>query len=276
MALARLYNFTSGTTIASAQVNAEFNQLVNALNGSSLSTDIVVQLSSGTLPPIRTNQQGAGPLATWSQAGSILSFVANDGGFQGLRFISTISTGQAPFSCASTTVCANLNADMVDGKGVPSTFVAIAGTLAPVTTTSGNSAGSGDTDLHSKTLAANTFAANGDTLEVVMGGTIAANSNAKRLRLYFGGTVILDTGSTAALNNLDWRAQFTVTRLDSDSVKVLCTLTFNSNTFETQTNYSQIDSLNFASTLIVKAVGNGVGASDVVQELSTFTLIPGA
>ena len=54
-------------------------------------------------------------------AGSEASFlmaVKSSSFFEGTRFVSKVATGTAPVTAASTTLCANLNADLLDGKHV--------------------------------------------------------------------------------------------------------------------------------------------------------------
>lgn len=108
--ISRLFDFTPNTPILSGEVDAEFNQIVNLLNGTSTNKDIVVRINDGSSPPIRTDQLGAGLLADWRKSGVTVITINNAG-----TITSAVTTGTAPISVASTTVCPNLNADMVDG-----------------------------------------------------------------------------------------------------------------------------------------------------------------
>lgn len=108
--LARLFDFTPGGVIASGEVDAEFNQLVNALNGTSTSVNIDLRFSSATVPTLSVDQIGAGMIQVWKQAGSTLLVIGNTG-----VIASSVLTGTAPIQVSSTTVCPNLNADLLDG-----------------------------------------------------------------------------------------------------------------------------------------------------------------
>ena len=110
--LSRVYNFTSlaGTSIYGDNVDDEFNQIINLINGTSTNKRMYIVYSNGTQPPLKVNQTGAGALFI-AQAGGVDALtIANNG-----QIVSTVSTGTAPIVVASTTKCTNLNADMVNG-----------------------------------------------------------------------------------------------------------------------------------------------------------------
>lgn len=81
MALSRLFDFSPNTTINSADVDAEFNQLVNLLAGTSSNVDTTLVLSSATLPPLTLNQTSTGPIQRWQVAGVTKIEVSNSGQF---------------------------------------------------------------------------------------------------------------------------------------------------------------------------------------------------
>lgn len=146
--------------------------------------------------------------------------------------------------------------------------------LSSIFSNAGNAAGSGDTDLHSYTVPANTLATDGDFIAGRMAVTFANNANNKRFRVLFGGTAIFDTASTAALSNISGDFTSTIMRIDSDSVRVIISFNANSSVFTSVAVYTQIDSLSFTGGLILKAVGNGVAADDVVQRMTTVEWHP--
>jgi hypothetical protein len=110
MPLARLYDFTPGTTIQSGQVDEEFNQLVNTLNGTKLDTVLFKSASAGDAT-VSVDNTGGGKVAEF-RVGGVAKVRVNATG----QVESTLATGTAPLSITSTTVNTNLNADMVDGK----------------------------------------------------------------------------------------------------------------------------------------------------------------
>lgn len=98
---------------SAAPLDAEFNQYVGAagiFNGGTTATKLLVKTSDASDPPIDTDQTGAGPLARFKSSGSAIVTIANSG-----QIVSTVATGTAPLTIASTTKVANLNVDQVDG-----------------------------------------------------------------------------------------------------------------------------------------------------------------
>ena len=108
--LTRITTFVASTPILSAEMNAELNQLVNILNGTTSNKNALIKYNDASTPPLQLDQLGAGAIQQWLQTGVVKASIANSG-----QFVSTVATGTSPLSVASTTVCANLNADQVDG-----------------------------------------------------------------------------------------------------------------------------------------------------------------
>lgn len=79
--------------------------------------------TDGTISLTKTNVTsalGIDPTATYvKKAGDTMTgALTNSSTISGSKLISTVSTGTAPIQVTSTTLCTNLNADMVDGYGV--------------------------------------------------------------------------------------------------------------------------------------------------------------
>lgn len=77
-ALARLFDFVAGTLIKDSEVDAEFNQLIDALAGTS-SVDFSLKNSHATNPVVNLNQLGAGLIERWQQNSVTKSRITNDG-----------------------------------------------------------------------------------------------------------------------------------------------------------------------------------------------------
>lgn len=80
--LARLFDFQSGQPILSNDVDSEFNQLVNALNGTATGTNLIVRYNAAGDPPLKLDQIGAGPIQQWAQAGLVNATITNQGNLQ--------------------------------------------------------------------------------------------------------------------------------------------------------------------------------------------------
>ncbi|MED9948587.1 MAG: hypothetical protein U0J50_10090 [Peptacetobacter hiranonis] len=67
-----------------------------------------------------TSALGVDPTTTYvKKAGDTMTgALTNSSTISGSKLISTVSTGTAPIQVSSTTLCTNLNADMVDGVDV--------------------------------------------------------------------------------------------------------------------------------------------------------------
>lgn len=107
--LARLYDFTPSTLIQSSQVDAEFAQLVDILNGTK--TDTQVKLSHNTSAAgLIVNNSGGGIIASFQVSAAEKARINASGQIESL-----LTTGTAPLVVASTTKVTNLNADQLDG-----------------------------------------------------------------------------------------------------------------------------------------------------------------
>ncbi|HKX29352.1 MAG TPA: hypothetical protein VJ302_16770 [Blastocatellia bacterium] len=109
--LARLTPFIPGSAIQSAQVNAELNQIIDLLAGTSTSKNLIVKYSHATDAPLALDQLGAGLVQQWKVNGVEKLKVNNTGQLQ-----SVLATGTAPFVVASMTKVSNLNADKLDDQ----------------------------------------------------------------------------------------------------------------------------------------------------------------
>lgn len=85
------------------------------------------------------------------------------------------------------------------------------GVIEVNTTTYQTTAVTTEEDFWSYSLPADTLSANGQLIRVKATGSFAANANNKRVRAYFGGTVVYDSSSVAA-NGLLWEIEFDVIR----------------------------------------------------------------
>lgn len=98
-----------------------------------------------------------------------------------------------------------------------STIVAnVGGTLA-VNTTSEANVSTGETDLMTYTVVANTAGTNGDRLVFTCSGSFITSVNNKQLRAYLGSTLLFDTGALAfaPAADVDWKLTVIIYRTGS-------------------------------------------------------------
>ena len=127
-------------------------------------------------------------------------------------------------SCALSGALTALKAVLSAGSGT-GTFSA-SGVLNVQPTTIATIANHTETTGHTYTLPASSLAANGESVRVKAWGTCAANTNNKRVRLYFGGTAIYDSGAVA-VNNKSWSVEALITRVSSGNQRCLISGSFN-------------------------------------------------
>lgn len=111
-----------------AAIEAEANKYVlpaataSALGGVKIGSNITLA-NGGTISITKNNVTsalGVDPTTTYvKKAGDTMTgALTNSSTISGSKLISTVATGTAPIQVSSTTLCTNLNADMVDGYGV--------------------------------------------------------------------------------------------------------------------------------------------------------------
>lgn len=111
-----------------AAIEAEANKYVlpaataSALGGVKIGSNITLA-DGGTISITKNNVTsalGVDPTTSYvKKAGDTMTgALTNSSTISGSKLISTVSTGTAPIQVTSTTLCTNLNADMVDGYGV--------------------------------------------------------------------------------------------------------------------------------------------------------------
>ena len=111
-----------------AAIEAEANKYVlpaataSALGGVKIGSNITLA-NGGTISITKANVTsalGVDPTTTYvKKAGDTMTgALTNSSTISGSKLISTVSTGTAPIQVSSTTLCTNLNADMIDGYDV--------------------------------------------------------------------------------------------------------------------------------------------------------------
>src|SRR5262245_51963507 len=82
--LARITDFIPGNAILSGEVDSEFNQLVNILNGTSTNKNAIMKYSDSGDPPLALDQLGAGPVQVWRASGVEKARMKNNGQIVGV------------------------------------------------------------------------------------------------------------------------------------------------------------------------------------------------
>lgn len=129
--------------------------------------------------------------------------------------------------------------------------------------------GTGEDDLYSDTIAASQLAANGDKIYAMYAGIfVGAAASTQELKVYFGGTMIYDSGALAigvATNN--WDIEVTVIRESSTVVRCTVGLRTDFGTLFPYSTYTRITGLTLSNTQIIKITGEAAGVGAVNDQI---------
>ena len=134
--------------------------------------------------------------------------------------------------------------------------------------------GTGETNLTSKAMPAGDLLAVYDGYFIRAGGAFAATTSLKRVRMYYGATVIADTGSVI-LNNGRWHIE---ARVYSDGTGTgEKAFSWGVTTLAALANFgsSSLPAEILGNSITIKCTGQGTASSDVTQDFMDFTLIKG-
>lgn len=132
-----------------------------------------------------------------------------------------------------------------------------------VNSTAVGNVGTGEDDLITYSVPANTLRTDGQYLRFEMAGTFAATGNDKRVRIKFGSTTLLDTDAIATSDLGGWIARGTILR--TGAATQLCMTEFYSlDYFAPPTFVAATETLSGALTL--KATGEATANDDIIQK----------
>lgn len=164
--------------------------------------------------------------------------------------------------------------------GASTAFAKVGGAIFDHYADQGNTTTS-ETDLYSDTIPANAFSVNGQKITAHYAGTLVSSATATReLRVYFGGTMIFDTGALSLSVAGDWVIDVVVIRDSSTSVRCDVKANLTGPSTGAYANYQAVTGLTLTGTTILKITGQagGVGAAtnDIVAKLGTVSWLPAA
>lgn len=180
----------------------------------------------------------------------------------------TAQVGIPGYLAMASTFNINPNTGLVSLKAGSSTsLLAKAGGKVHVNTSAVGNVGTGEDDLMTYSVPASMLDTNGQSLCGRATGTIANNVNAKRLRLKFGSTTILDTGAAGIPVSaaISWTLDFEIIRTGATTQKVNANLSTNNATLASYVGVTTAsETLSGAVTL--KLTGEAVSNNDIVEE----------
>lgn len=132
-----------------------------------------------------------------------------------------------------------------------------------------------ETDLYSDTIPASTVGTNGDKLSAEYGGVYVSSATATRqIKIYFGGTVVFDTGALTLSLSSAWTAYVSIIRVSSTVIRYMISFATEGAALAAYTATGELTGLTLSNTNILKITGQaaGVGAAtnDIVAKLGSI------
>lgn len=230
------------------------------INGSStklMSIDITGGIFSAGI--ISANGAVDAAHAVWMTQSAIVAEGATANGFEG-----TISFPDVTADRTWTLPDSSGTVQLVGGS-----------TASHFTDTSTTNTNGTEDDLYSDSIAAGTFSANGISVsEVEHVQFVSSATAARRLKKYFGGTLIFDSGSLTLTLGGDFNLTTTVIREDATTARVSVAATSTSASTLPYATYTRVTGLTMANAQILKttgiASGTGAASGDIVNKMAVI------
>lgn len=138
-----------------------------------------------------------------------------------------------------------------------------------------------ETDLYSDQLIAGLLAENGDKVIAEYAGSTTNHTTAtRRVRIYFGGTVIYDSTALVTNPGADWVVRVVCIRASSGQVRCFTFWSSGSSFAAPVVNYAAVTGLTLSNTQIIKitgqAAGTGAASNDIIAKAGTIFFHPAA
>lgn len=127
--------------------------------------------------------------------------------------------------------------------------------------------GTGEDDLLSYTMPANVMAVDEDYIHIRASGTIANNANAKRVKLKFGGTILVNVALPTSVAT-DWLILAEVVRTGASAQKANAVLMVGNGTTSPYVQYTAL-TIDLTAAVIIKCTGEATNNDDIVQQTLT-------
>jgi hypothetical protein len=165
-------------------------------------------------------------------------------------------------------------------SGTSTSFAKVGGTIFDHSTDAGNGT-TVETDLYSDSVPANTFGSDNDKVTAQYGGIFVSSATATRqIKVYFAGTVILDTGALSISTSSSWSINVYLHRVSSTVVRYTVALQTAGASTAVYNATGELTGLTLSNANTLKITGQaaGVGAAtnDIVAKLATVRFDPAA
>lgn len=178
----------------------------------------------------------------------------------------TRDVGTATFRARTLYLATGVNHLVGAGTNTQAMVGRLTGTLAPSTTAVGNT-GVGEDDLLNAAFEASSLSAAGKSLHLVVMGTTAANANNKRIRAYFGASLVFDSGIQTS-SGLDWKLTMDLIAATGTSQKAITRLEWGNAGAGSGTTYTS-PAETATGAITVRVTAEAVATNDVVLQART-------
>lgn len=144
--------------------------------------------------------------------------------------------------------------------------------VAHVNTTGVGNVGTGEDDLQTWTVPANTLVKAKDTLRITFNYSFGG-AGVKRIRAYFGGTALFDTGNFVGAAGNSAELVVKITELTFNTQQCTASWTSNSN-LAAASNFSASLALDLTTNLVLKSTGVGTTDNEIVSEQLMVEYLP--
>lgn len=150
--------------------------------------------------------------------------------------------------------------------------IAVGGTY-DVDSVIGGNTGSSETDLATKTHTGGLVGNSGERCVLKAFGSFAGNANNKRIRVYFGGTAIMDT-TALALNGGVWDIESRVYRISSTTAKAVTVFRSSNAVLPGWVETSLSMSITWANSQVFKITGTATSDNDITCDVCEWNVLP--
>jgi hypothetical protein len=151
--------------------------------------------------------------------------------------------------------------------GASSTFGSMGAGIFDHFVDAGNSTTT-ETDLYSDSIPASALNTNGDKLRAIYAGTLVSSATATReIKIYFGGTVIFDTGAVTLGVSGDFVINVEIIRDSSTSVRCAVWANLTGPSTGSYANYATVTGLTLTNAQTLKITGQAAGVGAATNDL---------
>jgi len=211
--------------------------------------------SGGSFTPISNNSVNFGTSSIHTQ--NMYTYAVGTGDSTALNLITNNTTRWTLDTAGKVITRAGLASSM-QGRGMS--------IINHNTTETGNTAAT-ETTLFTFSVPANTLGTDGDSLRFMVAGTFATSvSTNKDIKVKFGSTTILDTGSLAITSAANWIIEGRIIRTGGTGQKCIVRISTSSSVLVGTVSYT-LSSETLSGALSLAVTGNGTNANDVLGEM---------